>query len=511
MPGVNLARLVMIDLSGPRVTPAEREFLSARRPGGVCLFARNVVDRFQLAEYIEELRSLAGSDLIVALDQEGGGVVRVTDLPYPPSAMALGAADDVELTRAVAEATGRGLRSVGVDIDFAPVADVNSNPANPVIADRSFGADPRLVARHVAAFVQGLQAAGVGATVKHFPGHGDTAIDSHLALPTLDLSFEELERREWPPFVAAFEAGVAAVMTAHIVMRRIDPELPGTLSRTVITGLLRERLGFDGVVFTDALEMKAIAERWGGPEAAVMALAAGVDMPVQVASLARQEETITALERALAAGRLDERALEVSLTRLARLISGERSAPRPAEAWHEGDAALLDAAARRALVTIGAADGLPTVAPGDGVVLVAAEATRQSAATQATVSPASGLVAALRERGVEVAEVRYQADAAQAALEEALTRARGADLVVFASTARTVLKDSEIELARRLAGASGKRFLHVALWNPYLVAAVPGPALVTFGWRDRSVQAAARALMGEMTTTATAPVELASA
>src|SRR5690606_27403371 len=233
-----------------------------------------------------ELRDLAGDGLIVSVDQEGGGVVRVLDLPYPPSAMALGAADDVALTRAVAAATGRGLSAVGIDVDLAPVADVNSNPANPVIADRAFGADPAHVARHVVAFVEGLQAEGVAATVKHFPGHGDTSVDSHLALPTLDLSLEELERRELPPFVAAFRAGVAAVMSAHIVLPRIDAEYPATLSSAVIEGLLRERLGFDGVVFSDALDMRAIADRWGGPESAVLALAAGVDMPALVAPLA---------------------------------------------------------------------------------------------------------------------------------------------------------------------------------------------------------------------------------
>lgn len=516
---MNLAKLLMVSTSGPSVTPDEREFLLGRRPGGVCLFARNVVDRFQLADYIAELRALAGPDFIVTLDQEGGGVVRVLDLPYPPSAMALGAADDVELTRAVAEATGHGLRSVGVDVDLAPVADVNSNPANPVIADRAFGSDPAHVARHVVAFVQGLQSAGVAATVKHFPGHGDASVDSHLALPTLDVPVEVLERREWPPFIAAFEAGVAAVMTAHIVMRQIDPELPGTLSRKVITGLLRESLGFTGVVFTDALEMRAIADRWGGPESAVMALAAGVDMPAQVASVAVQEETVAAIEGAVAAGRLDPAALGASLGRLGQLArlraapGGGAVAASASAAWRPGDAELLDEASRRALVAVGE---VPRVAPGARVVLVASRAVRQSAATQATVSPAEGLAVALRDRGVEVVEVPYAVDALEVedVVSEALAAASSADALVFASTARTVLRSGEIELARRLAGASGggrgAAFVHVALWNPYLVGEVPGPALVTFGWRERSVRAAAGALVGEVVAEAAAPVALAA-
>lgn len=501
---MNLARLLMIDLSGPSLTPDERAFLRDRRPGGVCLFARNVTDRFQLADYVAELRSLAGDELLVAVDQEGGGVVRILDLPYPPSAMALGAVDDVALTRAVAEATGHGLRSVGIDIDFAPVADVNSNAANPVIADRAFGSDPHHVARHVVAFIEGLQSAGVAATAKHFPGHGDAALDSHLALPTLASTVEELELREWPPFVAAFRAGVAAVMTAHIVLSSIDAEFPATLSRPVITGLLRERLGFNGAVFSDALEMKAVAKRWSGPEAAVLALAAGVDMPAQVASLEVHEATMASVERAVAEGRLDRAELAASATRLRRLEERRRAAPHPSSAWRDGDAELLDEAARRALVRIGR---VPRLEPGWSVMLVAGRATQQSAATQATVSPAKGLAAALKKRGVGVSEVSYQAGEAGAARATALAAAEGSDLVIFASTARTMLRDDEIALARQLADAPTP-FLHVALWNPYVVNVLPGPALVTFGWRERSVEAAAAALLDEAPFTAMAPVPL---
>ena len=502
---MNPARLIMVDLSGPTLTPDERAFLGERRPGGICLFGRNVTDRFQVAELISEARALAGPELLLSVDQEGGGVVRLTDLPYPPSAMALGAADDLDLTRAVAAATGRGLRSVGIDVDLAPVADVNSNPANPVIADRAFGADPQHVARHVVAFVKGLQAAGVAATVKHFPGHGDAAVDSHLALPTLALSIDELERREWPPFEAAIAAGVDAVMTAHIVLSAVDPEFPATLSRKIITDLLRGRLGFEGVVFSDALEMKAIAERWGGAESAVLALAAGVDMPAQVASLKVHEETVLAVERALAEGRLDAAALAVSARRLDELKVRYRDAP-PALAPSGDDTELLVEASRRALVRLG---DLPRLREGARVVLVAAKATLQSAATQATVRPAEGLAEALRGRGAVVAEIGYARDEAAEVLPRALAAGSRDDLVIFASTARTGLSSEEIELAEGLARAF-PNFLHVALWNPYLVTVVPGPALVTFGWRQRSVEAAAAALWGETQVSGVAPVPLST-
>src|SRR5690606_21623108 len=235
---------VMIDLSATHVTPAERDLLAERRVAGVCLFGRNVVDRFQVSDYVAELRSLAGSDLIVAIDQEGGGVLRLRDVPFPPAAMSLGSADDELLTERVAAATGRGLRSVGVNLDFAPVADVNSNPDNPVIADRSFGSDPDLVSRHVTAFVRGLQGEGVAATLKHFPGHGDTDVDSHLALPTLRHAADHLEAVDLPPFRAGIAAGVPAIMSAHILMPEIDAQLPATLSRQAMHGLLRTTMGF---------------------------------------------------------------------------------------------------------------------------------------------------------------------------------------------------------------------------------------------------------------------------
>jgi beta-N-acetylhexosaminidase len=500
---VNQARLLMIDLSGPRLTADERAFLSERRPGGVCIFGRNVTDRVQLGELVAELRSLAGQELLVAVDQEGGGVVRVADLPYPPGAMALGAADDPDLTREIAAATGRGLRSVGINVDFAPVADVNSNPANPVIADRSFGADPAHVARHVVAFVRGLQEEGVAATVKHFPGHGDVAVDSHLELPALASEPGMLRRLELPPFEAAISVGVAAVMSAHIVLAALDPLAPATLSERVLGGLLRRELGFDGVVFTDALDMRAIAGSWGAAEASVLALAAGADMPVHVGPIREHEEVVAALESAVGEGRLDAGALAASGERLERLRSAFPARPEPGNGWRDGDDRLLDEAARRSLVSLGR---LPRLEAGTRVLLVSAEAARQSAATQVTVRPAEGLAAALLEQGVAVEGLEYRPATALTAAEPARAMSRAAEVVIFASTSRTALSDEERELGRRLA-AGAREFVHVALWNPYSTAELPGPALVSFGWRERSCRAVAAALLGQPVT-GVAPVPL---
>ena len=227
--------------------------------GGVCLYGSN---RHADIGAVAALLHGARPSVVVAADEEGGDVTRIeaTTGSSLPGNAALGAVDDVELTRAVAGALGARLRSLGVDLDLAPCADVNSDPDNPVIGVRSFGADPALVARHTAAFVSGLQAAGVAACAKHFPGHGAVTVDSHLALPTV----AEVGERELAPFRAAVAAGVAAVMPGHLRVPALD-DAPASVSRRVLVDLLRGSLGFDGVVVTDALDMGGIGGPAGDP------------------------------------------------------------------------------------------------------------------------------------------------------------------------------------------------------------------------------------------------------
>ena len=241
--------------------------------GGITLFAYNVRDPGQLAELTGALRA-EQPDLLISIDEEGGDVTRLeaeSGSSYPGN-LALGTADDVALTEEVASAIAGDLARVGVNLNLAPVADANTNPDNPVIGVRSFGSDPELVARHVAAFVAGTQRQGVAACAKHFPGHGDTSSDSHRELPVVggDLASALL------PFRAAVAAGVQAVMTGHLLVPALD-DVPATISERILSGLLRGELGFDGLILTDALEMKAISETVGVAEGAVLALAAGAD------------------------------------------------------------------------------------------------------------------------------------------------------------------------------------------------------------------------------------------
>ncbi|MBY8875397.1 glycoside hydrolase family 3 protein [Micromonospora sp. PLK6-60] len=340
--------------------------------GAVVLFARNVVDPAQLAALTAALRA-ERPDVIVAIDEEAGDVTRIESArgSSRPGNLALGAVDDPALTEAVARDLGADLAAAGVTLNYAPDADVNSNPDNPVIGVRSFGADPALVARHTAAWVRGLQAGGVAACAKHFPGHGDTRVDSHHDLPVIEATGEQLRAGELVPFRAAVAAGVQAVMTGHLLVPALDPALPATLSPYVLGGLLREELGFQGVVVTDAVEMRAVADRYGLTGAAVRALAAGADA-ICVGGEHADEETVRALRDALVtavrAGELPEERLAEAAKRVGQLAAWTVAARADGSARVDGSAepAIGLVAARRAVrVTVApeGADALPLTRP----------------------------------------------------------------------------------------------------------------------------------------------------
>jgi len=270
-------------LAGFPAGPPPQPLLDAVRRGalgGIVLFGRNVGAPAEVARLVDGVVREAPRDapILVAVDQEGGRVARLGPpvLPLPPMAE-LGRIDDPDLTRRAAAVVARQLRALGFDWDFAPVLDVDTNPDNPVIGDRSFGDDPTLVTRHGLAFAAGLGEGGVLGCGKHFPGHGDTELDSHLALPRLPHDRARLDRVELAPFRAA-RGRIPALMTAHVVFDALDPDVPATLSPAVVTGLLRRELGYDGVVVSDDLEMRAVSERWGVPDAACRAVDAGCDL-----------------------------------------------------------------------------------------------------------------------------------------------------------------------------------------------------------------------------------------
>lgn len=247
--------------------------------GAVCIFGQNIISHEQLRKLTEAIRE-ANPLAVIAIDEEGGDVTRLyydSGSPYPGNAV-LGRLNDLSYTEEVGRLVGWELRKVGCTLTFAPDVDINSNPDNPVIGVRSFGTDPERVAAHSAAWVRGLQATGIAASPKHFPGHGATALDSHLALPIVDLSKGELTARELVPFRAAIDAGAKTIMTSHILLPQIDPVNPTTLSPLILEGILRGELGFDGVIVSDALDMVGASGELGIPGAAAAAITAGCDL-----------------------------------------------------------------------------------------------------------------------------------------------------------------------------------------------------------------------------------------
>ncbi|MFJ3232751.1 glycoside hydrolase family 3 protein [Streptomyces sp. NPDC086787] len=346
----------------------------------VALFGRNILSPEQLSALTGRLRA-EREDVLVAIDEEGGDVTRLearTGSSFPGN-HALGTVDDVELTREVAHELGRRLAVCGVNLNWAPSADVNSNPANPVIGVRSFGSDTDLVARHTAAYVTGLQSAGVAACTKHFPGHGDTAVDSHHALPRIDADTALLASRELAPFHAAIAAGTRAVMSAHILVPALDPDRPATLSHHVLSDLLRGELGYDGLIITDGMEMRAVAATYGIERGSVLAIAAGADAICVGGGLA-DDETVRRLRDALVTAVRSGALAEERLADAARRVRALARWTTAATADPTGDGGDSTVGAPAATVTGGRGDHLGGDLGGDlggggaraGIGLVAA-------------------------------------------------------------------------------------------------------------------------------------------
>jgi len=492
--------LVMVDIPGTSLDAETAAFLRRHHVRAICLFRRNLGTEDEIRKLTADLREVMGPNSLIGIDQEGGSTIRATFLPQAPAAMALGAIGDEALCEEVGAVVARGLRSLGINWNFAPVLDVNNNPGNPVIAERSFSEDPDAVARLAAAWMRGSLREGVACCVKHFPGHGDTATDSHHALPTVDKSVVQLEALELKPFRALAHAhghtpAAPSVMTAHIVYPQIDPEHPAARSRPVLTGLLRENIGYDGVVITDALMMKAIHDKYGHAVGAVMALQAGADMPLAQGTLEEQAATVQAIEQALAEGHLLPADVKRSEARLVALAQAYPVSPRAYDAQQRAadDAAMRAAWARGLTAFDGAGKRAEPPAPGTPLRVV----TQDSVACDG-----------VSEAGLPAERVMQMFSGFADVQLVKLPDLRAVDAESFPRDGRFNVLVSNHRTRFGDAAAGARPDLHVALWNPFQLFDIAAPSLVTWGYCDGAIEAVRAWLEGRARATATSPVKL---
>ena len=321
-----IGQMFQVGFNGKKVTSDIKEMIEDYHIGGIIYFRRNIKSLQQVSGLSNELQILSANKrpdlpLIISTDQEGGMVNRLVGGTHFPGNMVIGAAKKSSLAERAGRAIAGELKAVGINMDFAPVLDVSNNPLNLVIGTRSFGGDPLLVADLGVAFIKGMQEEGIIACAKHFPGHGDTSVDSHLDLPVIECRRERLEKVEIYPFKAAIKAGVDSIMTAHICVPALESRkgIPATLSYSILTDLLRGELGYTGVVITDCMEMKAIADTFGVVEGSIMAIEAGSDIVLVSHSLDKQKAAIEAVAKAVKAGRITEKRISQSVLRILRL------------------------------------------------------------------------------------------------------------------------------------------------------------------------------------------------
>jgi beta-N-acetylhexosaminidase len=525
-----VAQLLFIPFYSTSPNPRSREyrkFVSLVRDskvGGLILVnwangrTTEKAEPYALGVFLNRVQRMAKVPLLVSADFERGASMRVNDTTPFPHAMAFGAAGDPELARYEGEVTAREARALGVQWVFYPVADVNNNPDNPVINDRSFGENPQMVASMVKAFIEGAHADKknyVLTTAKHFPGHGDTAVDTHLNLATIGADRERLEHLELVPFRAAIEAGVDSIMTAHVAVPALAPaELPATLAPQILTGLLREEMGFKGLVITDALEMGTIAKGYSSGEAAVMALEAGADALLMPPD---PDAAMKAVISAVESGRLKRRRIQESVAKLLAAkerLGLDRRRTVDVEAIAdivnspEANDKAQEVADRAVTLVRNGGNLLPLAAPQRACYLVLPEG-RYS-------SEGQSFVQELHNRLPKASLATLDPSMSREAVDEAVGKLTGCDsyaVAAFSSVAAyrgTIGLSGELPHVLESVVASGKPVALVALGNPYLLRDFPNVTayLATFSSATSSEVAAVRALFGEIPIRGHLPVSI---
>jgi len=513
-----IGQTLMVGFQGSTPSQEIIDLIQRFHVGNVILFSRNVDDAQQIHELTERLQMIANEGghlypLLIAIDQENGIVQRFGEaVTLFPGNMALGATDSEEVAYKVALATGHELKALGINMNLAPVVDVNNNPANPVIGVRSFGENAQQVARLGAAMVKGYQAAGIVSCLKHFPGHGDTAIDSHLALPTIPYTLERLEELELVPFRRGIEAGAECVMIAHISFPALTNHdmSPASVSPVIVQGLLREQLGFKGVILSDCMEMNAISKTFGIEQAAVMALGAGVDMVLISHNHVRQRGSIEAILNAVQKHELSPQIVQQAAERVLRLKARVGASPtHTARIGCEAHLQLQKQAYELTTTLVRNEEALLPLHLNAGERIV---------------------IPSLHRNGKTAVEDRYHSDDLLAEiigqyhtpvkllslspgwegnmLEQLLQTTSESDVFVVA-TVNAHLDEAQAELVRSLL-SSGRRIIGIAVGNPYDLLAFPQlhTYIVTYEYTRQALIAAVHILFGEREPAGHLPVSI---
>lgn len=505
-----VGQLLFIGFGGTEANEHIRFWLQDRKVGGVALFSRNIVDLEQTARFTRQLHGLVDgrTPIFLSLDQEGGNVIRVKDgAMLLPGNMALGATRSPTLAYVAGRSLAIDLHLLGFNMNLAPVLDVNSNPRNPVIGVRSYGEKPELVADLGSWYVRGQQEMGVVAVAKHFPGHGDTHTDSHFAMPAISADLARLEQIELAPFARAMHVGLDAVMTAHIALPRVaeEPNLPATLSHNLITKILRGKLGFEGVVITDGLEMQGIIERFGSGRAAVLAIKAGADMPMILWTAKKKDEVYFSLLEAVKSGeisveRLDQSVRRILTVKARRGLFGAQLEPLEAVLARGNRNPLHEAVASQI------AREAVTLVRNHGDTLPVRGVRYRKVVVLAPPGPFAKRLAA--EPNVTVVTTPYTPSREQrsADVDRTIQAARNADLLVVAAVNRYHV-DMAKQLTRSLPGVP---LAFVSFASPYYLEVLPDvdAYVCTYSYLDGPQLAAADAILGQAPMTGRLPITI---
>ncbi|UVE50895.1 beta-N-acetylhexosaminidase [Haloferax larsenii] len=506
-----VGQLFVAGFDGIEPTDDIEQLVASHHLGGVIYFSRNIDSPEQVASLSDRLQTIARDagqpPLLIATDQEGGVVSRFDWGAQLPSQMALGATRDPDTLRTAGETVGEELASLGISMNFAPVLDVNNNPENPVIGVRSFGDDPELVGELGAALASGFQSAGVAACGKHFPGHGDTETDSHRSLPVVPHDRDRLEAVEFAPFRRAIDAGIDALMTTHIAFPAItgDETLPATLSEDVLTGILREEFGFDGLLVSDCLEMNAISETVGTAEGAVQALDAGCDIVLVSHSPERQRDAIERVVAAVESGEIPESRIDSAFERVQRYkrqqFGDGRTGSGDWQAAVEQSRTVAGQLAREAVTVV---RDRPETVPFDAsepIHFVGFAGSAQSDAEDDRYDPAD-LLASLARHDVEV---HFHQIVDPAGYDHPFDG--GEQVAVATYHARS--NPEQARVVGEIADA-GTELAVVSVRDPYDLAAFPDVStyLTSYGYSPAMLDALADVLLGKAAGRGTLPVTI---